>query len=339
MYTLKFLAENLDGKVIGDENATIEKIATLSEAKSGDISFCTNPKYLGDLKATKATAVLITEEALPYCNTNAVVLSNPYMALAKVMELFDKAPKPNKKIHSNAVISESAIIGKNVTIGANAVIDENVVLENDVVIGACATVEANTKIGEATIIKNNVTVCHNVVIGKNCIIHPNTVIGSDGFGNARDEDGSWTKIPQLGRVVIEDNVEIGSSTTVDRGTIDDTIIKKGARIDNQVQIAHNVIVGENTAIAGSASVAGSSKIGKNCLIGGGAGITGHIIICDGTIIAGVSNVGKSITKPGIYQAAFEAKPRMEWGRTMARISRLDKLIDRVKELEKKIDNK
>ncbi|QIW09591.1 UDP-3-O-(3-hydroxymyristoyl)glucosamine N-acyltransferase [Francisella sp. LA112445] len=336
MYSLDFLASSLDGVVKGDGGVEIRKIATLSQAGEGDISFCTNPKYLKDLSETKASAVLITEEALPYCNTNAVVLSNPYMALAKVMELFDKSPQPNGKIHSKAVIASSAVIGENVTIDANAVIGENVVLEDNVTIGACATIHDGTKIGKATIIKSNVSIAHDVEIGSDCIIHQNATIGCDGFGNARDEDGSWTKIPQLGRVVIENNVEIGAGTTVDRGAIDDTIIKEGARIDNLVQIAHNVTIGRNTALAGVTAVAGSTKIGNNCLIGGQSAITGHITICDNAVIGGASNIGKSITKPGMYYAAFEAKPRIQWGRFVAKLSKIDKLMAKVKELEEKL---
>ncbi|MED7787478.1 UDP-3-O-(3-hydroxymyristoyl)glucosamine N-acyltransferase [Francisella sp. 19X1-34] len=336
MYTLDFLASNLDGVVKGDASVEIKKIATLSQAGEGDISFCTNPKYLKNLSETKASAVLITEEALDYCNTNAVVLSNPYMALAKVMELFDKSPQPNGKIHSKAVIASSAVIGENVTIDANAVIGENVVLEDDVTIGACATIHDNTKIGKATIIKSNVSIAHDVDIGSDCIIHQNATIGCDGFGNARDEDGSWTKIPQLGRVVIESNVEVGAGTTIDRGAIDDTVIKEGARIDNLVQIAHNVTVGRNTALAGVTAVAGSTKIGNNCLIGGQSAITGHITICDNAVIGGASNIGKSITKPGMYYAAFEAKPRIQWGRFVAKLSKIDKLMAKVKELEEKL---
>lgn len=336
MYTLDFLASNLDGVVKGDASVQINKIATLSEAGEGDISFCTNPKYLKDLSETKASAILITEEALEYCNTNAVVLSNPYMALAKVMELFDKSPQPNGKIHSKAVIASSAVIGENVTIDANAVIGENVVLEDGVTIGACATIHDSTKIGKDTVIKSNVSIAHDVEIGTDCIIHQNATIGCDGFGNARDEDGSWTKIPQLGKVIIENNVEIGAGTTVDRGAIDDTIIKEGARIDNLVQIAHNVVIGRNTALAGVTAVAGSTKIGNNCLIGGQSAITGHITICDNAVIGGASNIGKSITKPGMYYAAFEAKPRIQWGRFVAKLSKIDKLMAKVKELEEKL---
>ncbi|API86295.1 UDP-3-O-(3-hydroxymyristoyl)glucosamine N-acyltransferase [Francisella uliginis] len=336
MYTLDFLASNLDGVVKGDGSVEIKKIATLSQAGEGDISFCTNPKYLKDLSETKASAVLITEEALDYCNTNAVVLSNPYMALAKVMELFDKSPQPNGKIHSKAVIASSAVIGENVTIDANAVIGENVVIEDGVTIGACATVHDSTRIGKDTIIKSNVSIAHDVEIGADCIIHQNATIGCDGFGNARDEDGSWTKIPQLGKVIIENNVEIGAGTTVDRGAIDDTIIKEGARIDNLVQIAHNVVIGRNTALAGVTAVAGSTKIGDNCLIGGQSAITGHITICDNAVIGGASNIGKSITKPGMYYAAFEAKPRIQWGRFVAKLSKIDKLMAKVKELEEKL---
>jgi len=336
MYSLEFLASKLGGVVKGDSSIEIAKIATLSQAVEGDISFCTNPKYLKQLSETKASAVLITEEALDFCTTNAVILSNPYLALAQVMELFDKSPKPTGKIHSKAVIASSAILGENVTIEANAVIGSNVTIGDNVFIGACSTIDSGTMIGDETIIKSNVSIAYDIQIGSQCVIHQNSVIGCDGFGNARGEDGSWTKIPQLGRVVIQDDVEIGAGTTVDRGTIDDTIIKKGSRIDNLVQIAHNVIIGENTAIAGITAVAGSTTIGNNCLIGGQSAITGHIDICDDTIVGGASNVGKSITKPGMYYAAFEAKPRIEWGRFVARISKIDKLMARVKDLEKKI---
>ena len=336
MYTLDFLASSLDGVVKGDGSVEIKKIATLSQAGEGDISFCTNPKYLKDLSETKASAVLITEEALDYCNTNAVVLANPYMALAKVMELFDKSPQPNGKIHSKAVIASSAVIGENVTIDTNAVIGENVVIEDGVTIGACATIHDSTRIGKDTIIKSNVSIAHDVEIGSDCMIHQNATIGCDGFGNARDEDGSWTKIPQLGKVIIENNVEIGAGTTVDRGAIDDTIIKEGARIDNLVQIAHNVVIGRNTALAGLTAVAGSTKIGDNCLIGGQSAITGHITICDNAVIGGASNIGKSITKPGMYYAAFEAKPRIQWGRFVAKLYKIDKLIAKVEELEEKL---
>lgn len=336
MYTLDFLAKRVDGVVHGDSSIKINNIATLSNASKGDISFYTNLKYSKDLLNTKASAVLITEEALSCCNTNAIVLSNPYVALAKIIKLFDRSPKPNSKIHSQAVIASSVIIGTNVTVGANAVIGENVIIGDNVVVNPCVTIDDNSKIGKSSVIKANASICHNVHIGENCIIHQNAVIGSDGFGNAREKDGSWRKIPQIGRVFIEDNVEIGSGTTVDRGTIDDTIIKKGARIDNLVQIAHNVVVGEHTALAGVTGVGGSTKIGKNCLIGGQSAITGHIEICDNTIIGGASNIGKTITKSGVYYAAFEAKPRIEWGRFVAKLSRIDRLISRVKKLENKL---
>ena len=234
------------------------------------------------------------------------------------------------------MIASSAILGNNVTIEANAVIGSNVIIGDNVFIGACSTIDSGAAIGDGTIIKSNVSIAYDIQIGRLCVIHQNAVIGCDGFGNARAEDGSWTKIPQLGRVIIHDDVEIGAGTTVDRGAIDDTIIKKGSRIDNLVQIAHNVIIGENTAIAGITAVAGSTTIGNNCLIGGQSAITGHIDICDHVVIGGASNIGKSITKPGMYYAAFEAKPRIEWGRFVARISKIDKLMARVKDLEQKI---
>lgn len=337
MYSLEFLASELGGVVKGDSSVEIAKVATLSQAGEGDISFCTHAKYLKQLSETKASAVLITEEALEFCNTNAVVLSNPYMALARVMELFDKSPKPTGKIHSKAVIASSALLGENVTIEANAVIGSDAVIGNNVFVGACSVIDSGSVIGDETVIKSNVSIAYDVKIGSQCVIHQNSVIGCDGFGNARAEDGSWTKISQLGRVIIDDNVEVGAGTTIDRGAIDDTVIKKGVRIDNLVQIAHNVTIGENTALAGVTAVAGSTNIGKNCLIGGQSAITGHIDICDNAVIGGASNIGKSITKPGMYYAAFEAKPRIEWGRFVARISKIDKLMARVKDLEQKIN--
>lgn len=272
MYTLGKLASLLGGVAHGDQELKVKKLATLSRASSGDLSFLSNPKYLSELKTTKATAVLLSKEALEYCPVDAIVLDNPYLAFAKVAELFDTSPKPSKTIHPSAVVDSTAFIGEGVSVGPNAMIGKDVKLMNNVVIGANSVVEAHSVIGENSEIKSNVSVYHNVKVGKNCIIHANTVIGSDGFGNAKDEHGKWIKIPQLGGVVIGDNVEIGASTTIDRGAIDDTVIADGVRIDNQIQIAHNVTIGENTAIAGSTGIAGSVDIGKTALLVGRSGL-------------------------------------------------------------------
>ncbi|WHN65287.1 UDP-3-O-(3-hydroxymyristoyl)glucosamine N-acyltransferase [Cysteiniphilum sp. QT6929] len=335
MYSLKTLAEDLGGYVHGDESIVVDRLATLKGAKSGQLSFLANSKYINDLKDTKASAVLLTKEALELCPTNAVVLDNPYLAFAKVAALFDRAPKARSGIHPSATIASSAKIAANASIAANVVIGENVIIAENAIIGANCVILDNSSIGTKTEIKPNVTIYHGVHIGEYCIIHANTVIGSDGFGNAKDEKGNWVKIPQIGGVTIGNHVEIGACTSIDRGAIDDTIIADGVKIDNQVQIAHNVIIGENTAIAGSTGVAGSVTIGKNCLLGGQVGVSGHLEICDGVLLAAASNVSKSITEPGFYTAAFNARPHMEWKRTSARIFRLDKLETRVKMLEQK----
>ncbi|WP_116964550.1 UDP-3-O-(3-hydroxymyristoyl)glucosamine N-acyltransferase [Fastidiosibacter lacustris] len=338
MYSLKKIAQILGGHVHGDEAITVSRLATLKNAQPGQLSFLANSKYLCELKTTQASAVLLTKEALALCPTNAVVLDNPYLAFAKVAQLFDKAPKAQPGIHLSAVIAKTAIIANNVSIGANVLIGEHVVIADGAIIGANCVVLDNSSIGKYTEIKPNVTIYHGVEIGEKCIIHANSVIGSDGFGNAKDEQGNWVKIPQIGGVTIGNNVEIGASTSIDRGAIDDTFIGDGVKIDNQIQIAHNVVIGENTAIAGSSGIAGSVTIGKNCLIGGQVGISGHLSICDDVMLAAASNVSKSIDTPGFYTAAFNARPHMEWKRTSARIFRLDKLESRVKMLEKKLQD-
>ncbi|MFZ9034988.1 MAG: UDP-3-O-(3-hydroxymyristoyl)glucosamine N-acyltransferase [Francisellaceae bacterium] len=334
MYSLKQLADMLGGRVHGDDSIMVERLATLSAAMPGAISFLANPKYIDELKTTKASAVLLTKEALPLSSVAAIVLDNPYLAFAKVAAIFDRSPKPNGLIHPTAVIAEDVKTGNVVTIGAHVVIGAGSRLGDHTVIGANTVISDNVSIGDHCEIKPNVTIYHDVTIGDNTIIHANTVIGSDGFGNAKDEKGNWVKIPQIGGVRIGQNVEIGASTTIDRGAIDDTVIADGVKIDNQIQIAHNVIIGENTAVAGSVGIAGSVKIGKNCLLGGQVGISGHLEICDNVILTAASNVSKNITEPGMYSGGFNAKPHMEWKRMNARLFKLDKLENRVKLLEK-----
>lgn len=335
MYSLKKIALDLGGYVHGDDSVIVNRIATLKSAQPGQLSFLANCKYISDLKITKASAVLLTKEELDLCPTNALVLKNPYLALAKVVALFDRTPEHKMGIHPSASVASSAKISKSASIGAHVVIGEHVNIAVNAVVGANCVILNHSSIGQKTEIKPNVTIYHGVHIGEYCIIHANTVIGSDGFGNVKDESGNWVKIAQIGGVTIGNHVEIGASTSIDRGTIDDTIIADGVKIDNQVQIAHNVIIGENTAIAGSTGIAGSVTIGKDCLLGGQVGVNGHLNICDGVMLAGSTNVSKSITKPGFYHGAFGVRPHMEWKRISARIFQLDKVVSRVKILEKK----
>lgn len=334
MYSLKYLAKILDGKIIGNKEIKINRLATLKNANKGSLSFFSNEKYTKDLKSTNASAIIVKKEYINIISTNAIVIDNPYFSFAKILKLFDYSPRDNKLIHKTSIISNSAIIYKNVTIEPNVIIENFVRIKKDISIGANSVIKEYSNIEEKTKIKQNVSIYHKVKIGKKCIIHSNSIIGSDGFGNVKNEKGEWTKIKQIGGVKIEDNVEIGASSTVDRGTIDDTHIKKGVKIDNQVQIAHNVYIGKDTAIAAMSGIAGSSIVGENCLIGGQVGINGHIKICKDVILAATSKVSKSIKKSGFYTAGFNAKPHMEWKRINARIFRLNKLEKRIKKIEK-----
>jgi UDP-3-O-[3-hydroxymyristoyl] glucosamine N-acyltransferase len=333
-YTLEELANIVDGRVHGDKKAKVSGLSTLSKASVNELSFLSNLRYTSKLKTTKASAVLLSEEVLEYCPVNAIVLSNPYLAFAKIARLFDDSPGPSGIIHPSSIIDSSAVIGRNTTINAHVIIGQHVIVEGNVIIGAGTVIESCSIIGEGSHIKSNVSIYHGVKIGKNCIIHANSVIGSDGFGNVKDKQGNWIKVPQLGGVTIGSNVEIGASTTIDRGTLDDTIIADGVRIDNQIQIAHNVNIGENTAIAGLTGIAGSVDIGRNCLIGGQVGISGHLSICDDVVLGASSSVTKTISVPGFYSSNFSVRPHMEWKRVHARISRLSKFEKRLKLLEK-----
>ncbi len=334
-YTLAEIAKTVEGTVKGDEHLEVDSLATLQNAKNNQISFLSNPKYIRDLPSTQAGAVLLTKEAAALCQTNAIILSNPYFAFAKVAELFDKTPKRPSGIDASAKIADSAVIHETAHIGANVVIGENTTIGKNVVIEANTTISDYCVLAENVKIKTNVSIYHDVKIGENSTIHANSVIGADGFGNAKDQNGNWIKVPQLGGVTIGKNVEIGASTTVDRGAIEDTVISDGVKLDNQIQIGHNVKVGENTAMAAQVGIAGSVKVGKECLFGGQVGIAGHLEIGDHVMIASKSGVTNSLLEPGAYQSTWPAKPHIEWKRMVARIKRLEKIAQDIKELKNK----
>lgn len=333
VYTLADLAQYIGATVNGDDSITVSSLATLAGAKTGQVAFLANSKYKQQLSATKASAVILSEDCLSDCSTNALVMKNPYVGFAKVAQLLDTTPSPADSIHSSAAISDKASIGENVAIGANAVIEDGAILESNVVIGAGSFIGKNAKISMNTRLWSNVSVYHNVIIGKDCLIQANTVIGSDGFGYA-NESGKWHKIPQLGTVIIGDNVEVGASTTIDRGALEDTVIGDGVILDNQIQIAHNAVIGENTAIAGCTVIAGSTTIGKNCVIAGLVGVNGHIKVADGTVLTGMTMVTKEIKEPGVYSSGMPAQPNREWSKNNARIRKLDLMTKRIVALEK-----
>lgn len=335
--TLKDVCDYVGCKLPEQVNAhlKITGVKPLDVATASDISFLSNEKYHHQLSCCDAAAVFLTHTFADQCRTTALVTPNPYLAIAKAAELFDTAPVYEASIHPSAVIESSAKVGECVSIGPNAYVGEGVVLGDHVVVGPGCIIEAHSQIGAHTYLKANVSIGHHVIIGNDCIIHHGAVIGCDGFGNANHQ-GRWIKVPQLGSVIIEDDVEVGSNTTVDRGSFGDTKIGCGVRIDNLVQIAHNVEIGAFTAIAAMTGIAGSTTIGKYCMIGGAVGISGHIAICDQVIITAKSGVAHNIHEPGMYSSTLTAKKVSVWRRTIARLHQLDKMAARLKQLEKRI---
>ncbi len=334
--TLGQLAQHLGAEVHGDAAVEICRIANLETAQPGEISFLSDSKYRKYLTSTKASAVLLRASDLDVCQTNALVVKDPYIGFAHVAQLLDTTPAPATDIHVSAVIAADVQLGAGVAIGANAVIESGVVLGDGVVVGAGCFIGKNSQLGARTKLWANVTIYHNVRIGSDCLVQSGTVIGADGFGYANDR-GEWIKIPQLGGVVIGNRVEIGANTSIDRGAIDDTKIADNVIIDNLCQIAHNVEIGYGTAIAGATTFAGSTKVGKYCIIGGASVFNGHIEICDQATITGMAMVMRSISEPGIYSSGIPAQTNKEWRKTAARTLHIDDMHKRLSNIEKLLD--
>lgn len=328
-------------EVQGDDATVVKKVATLENASSGDITFLANPKYKKHLEQCQASAVIIDPKALDAWSDNALVMDNPYMGFAIVAQTLDTTPKQRAGIHPSAVIADDVEIPASTSIAANVVIESGAMIGENVQIGAGCYVGQGTIIGNNSRLWPNVTVYHGVTIGNDCAVHSQTVIGADGFGYAPQKvEGNqhWHKIPQLGGVVIGDGTEIGASTTIDRGAIEDTVIGKGVILDNQIQIAHNVQVGDYTVIAGSSGVAGSTKIGRNVTIGGNCSIAGHLNIADGVFLTGRAFVIADIKEPGVYSSGMPISTNKEWRNNTARYRKLTDLFSRVKRIENALDS-
>ena len=331
--TLGDIAEFLQAELIGDKEIIINGLAALSSAESGQLSFLANMAYKDQLLTTGASAVIVHPKQAADVNGAALILDNPYLGYAKVSQLFETLPKPSRMIHASACISPKATVGENVSLGANVVIEDGAVVATDAVIGSGSVVGVNSRIGEGTRIHQNVSIYHDVVIGDHCIIHSGAVIGADGFGFA-NEKGKWVKICQIGGVLIGNNVEIGANTTIDRGAMNDTKIADGVILDNLVQIAHNVEIGEHSAIAASCKIAGSVKIGAHCTLSGGVGVAGHLELTAGIHITAMSLVTKSITEQGSYSSGTAMSKTADWRRSATRFRQLDSIAKRLKTLEK-----
>jgi len=332
MPSLKELALHVDGIVHGDESCEISSVATLALAKEGQISFLSNPKYAKFLADTKASAVIVSDKMVKDLPSNGIVAADPYIAYAKIVHFLNPEAPLKNEIAQSAYISEKADIPDNLQVGHHTTIDDYTEVGDLSIIGHNTVIGQHVVIGKNARIGANVTICHGVVIGDNCIIHPGVVLGADGFGIANNQ-GEWLKIPQIGAVEIGNNVEIGANTTIDRGALENTVIGNGVKIDNQVQIAHNVVIGDHTAIAGCVGIAGSTTIGTKCIIGGGVGISGHIDITDNVLITGMTMVTKGIKEPGSYSSGIPVEPTKQWHKNTVRYRQLDKLSQRVKNLE------
>lgn len=322
----------------GDPDTGVTHVATLSAAGPGSITFLANKSYRPQLGDTQATAVILSPDDVEDCPVAALVSPNPYAVYARVATELYPLYDPGPGIDERASIGAGCTIPASCRIAAGAVIEDGVALGERVAIGPNSVVGRGTTIGDDSRLWAGVTIYHGVRLGKRCLVHSGAVIGADGFGIAREEQG-WTKVPQVGGVDIGDDVEIGANTTIDRGAIDDTVICAGAKLDNQVQIAHNVRIGAHTAMAALTGVAGSTTIGANCMIGGASIIAGHISICDHVLLAAGTGVASSIAKPGAYGGwPANADEIGRWRKNVIRYGQLDEMARRVRKLEKQLRN-
>lgn len=334
-FLLGDLAIKVGAQVKGDADIAILGLATIQDAGAGQLSFIANPAYQKFLADSKAAAVVLAPKLAEVYSGNCLIHDNPYLAYAQLSVLWDPVIdfqptiSPESSIHETAVIGDGVYIAPGARVAAGVVIGDNVFLGENVVVGT------NSSVGSGTRIYPNVTIYHGVVIGRSCTIQAGSVVGSDGFGFAPSENG-WQRISQLGGVVIGDSVEIGANTTIDRGALDDTVIRDGVILDNQIQIAHNVVIGENTAVAACSAIAGSTTLGKNCVVGGASGIAGHLDITDGVHITAMTMVIKSLPEPGIYSSGTGVQSNKDWKKSIARLRRLESTEARIRDLEKQI---
>lgn len=337
-HSLSELSARFGLELRGDGSLLIDGVGTLMDAGPGQVSFLANRAYAKELPGTRAGAVILKAGDAQNCPAACLVADDPYLAFARAAALFDPRPAGEPGIHPSAVVAETAILGMDVSVGANAVIGEGCTVGDGCAIGPGTVLEPECTLGEACRLYANVSLGFGVTLGKRVIVHPGAVIGADGFGIAFAGD-HWEKVPQLGSVVIGDDCEIGANTCIDRGAIDDTVLEEDVRLDNLVQIAHNVHVGAHTAMAGRTGIAGSTRIGKYCMFAGASGASGHLEIADRTTVGATSAVFRSITEPGTtWSAQLPARPIREWQKNIARLQKLDELARTVKRLEKQLEN-
>ncbi len=336
-YRLAEIAARFGGRILGDAQTAVNQVASLDSACSGHIAFLGSEKYRALLDATHAGAVILGESDADATSLPRIVCNNPYLYFAKVSSLLNPPAEVIPGIDPGAVIGEGAIIDRAAHIGPQVTIGNNARIGARSTIMSGCSIGAGVSIGEDALLYPRVVVYHDCILGNRLIAHSGAVIGADGFGMA-PEDGGWLKIPQIGRVVIGDDVEIGANTTIDRGALDDTIIENGVKLDNQIQVAHNVCIGAHTAIAGCVGIAGSTTIGRHCRIGGSAGILGHLQIADHVEISSFTLIGKSIREPGTYTGIYPFSDNEEWRRNAVHLRHLDELHKKIKALQIAVEN-
>lgn len=317
----------------GDPDARVARVGTLQGAGPDAVSFLANPRYRRFLATTRAGAVVIEPALADQCAVPVLVTANPYAAYARIAADLHPAPQFTPGISPAAHVAADAEVAADAGVAPGAVIEPGARIGAGAWIGPNSVVGAGAEVGPGSRLVANVTLCHGVRLGARVLVHPGAVIGADGFGIAR-EPAQWIKVPQVGSVVIGDDVEIGANTTIDRGAIEDTVIEEGVKLDNQIQVGHNVRIGAHTVVAGCAGISGSTTIGRNCMIAGAVGIAGHLEIADGVVVTGLSMVSHSIPEPGVYSGALPLDEAARWRRNAARFRQLDKLAKRVAQIER-----
>lgn len=334
-YSLAEIVRRFGGELLDDDGVTISAVAPIERAGPHEIAFVSQAKYLREAGASRAGALILPPEGRDCGRQPRIITGNPYLYFARVSSLLNPALQPAPGVHAMASVHPRAAIAASATVQAGAVVGEGASIGERSIVGPNCVIGERVKLGDDCLLHANVTIYHGCVLGNRVILHSGCVVGSDGFGLA-NEQGRWVKIPQVGRVLIGDDVEVGAGTTIDRGALDDTVIEEGVKLDNLIQVAHNVRIGAHTAIAACTGIAGSAKIGKYCMIGGAAMIHGHIEIADKVRISTNTLITKSLTRPGTYTSALPFSEHGEWLRNAAHLRNLDKLVGRIKELEKRI---
>jgi len=336
--SLAAIVSRFGGRVCGDTGTVVSQVGSLENAGDGQIAFFSNPRYKSKLEATRASAVVLAPSAEGFTELPRIVADNPYAYFARLSRLFNPEPLQSPGVHADALVDASASVASSAHIGPGAVIGPDAAIGDGASVGAGAHVGEGVKIGAGSKLYPRVVIYPGCTIGARVTLHSGVVIGADGFGLAQEE-GRWLKIPQIGAVVLGDDVEVGANTTIDRGAIDDTVIGEGVKLDNQIQIGHNCNVCAHTAMAGCVAVAGSAKIGRSCTFGAGAIVLGHLTIADDVHVSAATVISRSIHKAGTYTGMFPFDDNESWARNTALVRHLSELADRVKTLEKRLSEK